>query len=122
MPRPPQLKHQDPIDEDFEDGFSLPSDLTRLSLAPLSLNHRSSKEFSRVGRQRPNVIFTVFRRYPSLGFADASPSSNSTSSASSTSLPDTETDDEDDDDVEGQIIPSEIFESGHGDCKLSKRR
>ncbi|KAG7099071.1 hypothetical protein E1B28_000946 [Marasmius oreades] len=120
MPRPPQLKHQDPIDEDFEDGFSLPSDLTRLSLAPLSLNHRSSKNSLEWGDKDQTSSSQSSDAYSSLGFADASPSSNSTSSASSASLPDTETDDEDDDDVEGLIIPSEIFESGHGGRKLNK--
>ncbi|KAF9270086.1 hypothetical protein L218DRAFT_12023 [Marasmius fiardii PR-910] len=121
MPKPPQPKHQDPIDEDFEDGFSLPSDLTRLSLAPLSLNHRSSKNSLEWGDKDQTSSSQSSDAYSSLGFADASPSSNSTSSASSASLPDTETEDEDDDDYfEGLIIPSEIFESGHGGRKLNK--
>ncbi|KAK1228609.1 hypothetical protein PQX77_008203 [Marasmius sp. AFHP31] len=120
MPKPPQPKlHQDPIDEDFEDGFSLPSDLTRLSLAPLSLNHRSSKNSLEWGDKDQTSSSQSSDAYSSLGFADASPSSNSTSSAS---LPDTETEDEDEDFdlVEGLVIPSEIFESGHGGRKLNK--
>lgn len=121
IPKPLQPKHQDSIDEDFEDGFSLPFDLTRLSLAPLSLNHRSSKNSLEWGDRDQTSSSQSSDAYSSLGFADASPSSNSTSSASSASLPDTETEDEDDhDDVEGLIIPSEIFESGHGGRKLNK--
>ncbi|KAL0579361.1 hypothetical protein V5O48_002637 [Marasmius crinis-equi] len=120
MPNLPKPKvHQDPIDEDFEDGFSLPSDLTRLSLAPLSLNHRSSKNSLEWGdKDQTSSSSQSSDNYSTLGFADASPSSNSTSSAS---LPDTETEDEDDDgDVEGLVIPSEIFESGSGGRKLNR--
>ncbi|KAJ7630812.1 hypothetical protein FB45DRAFT_916617 [Roridomyces roridus] len=74
-----------PIDEDFEDAFSLPSDLTQLSLAPVSLNHRWGDRDQTSSSQSSDA-------YSSLGFADASPSSNSTSS---------DEDDDDDDELEG---------------------
>ncbi|KAJ6621608.1 hypothetical protein B0H10DRAFT_2016644 [Mycena sp. CBHHK59/15] len=106
-----------PIDEDFEDAFSLPSDLTQLSLAPLSLNHRVSKTSLEWGDKDQTSSSQSSDAYSSLGFAD--PSSNSTSSVS---LPGTEDeDDEDDDDeLEGLVIPSGIFESGKGARHLTK--
>ncbi|KAK7059080.1 hypothetical protein VNI00_001704 [Paramarasmius palmivorus] len=115
----PKVDLQDPIDEDFEDGLALPSDLTRLSLAPLSLNHRSSKNSLEWGDKDQTSSSQSSDAYSTLGFADASPSSNSTSSAS---LPDTEESEDDDDDdlMEGVVIPSEIFESGHGGRRLNK--
>ncbi|KAJ7706308.1 hypothetical protein B0H17DRAFT_1036660 [Mycena rosella] len=91
---------QSPIDEDFEDAFSLPSDLTQLSLAPLSLNHRVSKT--------------------SLEWGDKDQTSSShpptpiPRSASQTHRPQDEDDDDDDDELEGLVIPSGIFESGKG--------
>ncbi|ESK97959.1 two-component gap byr4 [Moniliophthora roreri MCA 2997] len=118
VPRPkPKIDLQDPIDEDFEDGLALPSDLTRLSLAPLSLNHRSSKNSLEWGDKDQTSSSQSSDAYSTLGFADASPSSNSTSSAS---LPDTEESEEDEEDMEGVVIPSEIFESGHGGRQLNK--
>src|SRR5260221_8794175 len=41
--RPVAKPAVEPVDEDFEDAFSLPTELTQLSLAPLSLSHRASK-------------------------------------------------------------------------------
>ncbi|KAJ6604526.1 hypothetical protein DFH09DRAFT_312802 [Mycena vulgaris] len=109
---------QSPIDEDFEDAFSLPSDLTQLSLAPLSLNHRVSKTSLEWGDKDQTSSSQSSDAYSSLGFADASPSSNSTSSVS---LPGTEDEDDDDDDeLEGLVIPSGIFESGKGARHLTK--
>lgn len=106
------------IDEDFEDGFALPSDLTQLSLAPLSLQHRSSKNSLEWGERDHTSSSQSSDAYSTLGFADASPSSNSISSVS---LPDTETDDdEEQEDLEGLIIPAAVFESGSGSKQLNK--
>ncbi|KAJ7038328.1 hypothetical protein C8F04DRAFT_1090290 [Mycena alexandri] len=118
--KPAPLKApQSPIDEDFEDAFSLPSDLTQLSLAPLSLNHRVSKTSLEWGDKDQTSSSQSSDAYSSLGFADASPSSNSTSSVS---LPQTEDEDDDDDDdeLEGLVIPLGIFESGKGARHLTK--
>ncbi|GLB36028.1 putative cytokinesis regulator [Lyophyllum shimeji] len=118
LPQPITRKPQTPIDEDFEDAFALPSDLTQLSLAPLSLNHRSSKHSLEWGDKDQTSSSQSSDAYSSLGFADASPSSNS---ASSISLPDTETEeDEDNDDLEGLVLPSALFESGHSAKQLTK--
>jgi len=106
----------EPIDEDFEDGFALPTDLTQLSLAPLSLNHRSSKNSLEWGDKENSSSSQSSDAYSSLGFADASPSSNSTSSPS---LPDTETE-EDEDDLEGLVLPTSLFESGQSGRQLNK--
>lgn len=122
LPKPPQLPKlpPSPIDEDFEDAFALPSDLTQLSLAPLSLNHRSSKTSLEWGDKDQTSSSQSSDAYSSLGFADASPSSNS---ASSVSLPCTESEDDDDDDedeLDGLVIPSGLFESGKGARHLTK--
>ncbi|KAJ3721534.1 hypothetical protein FB446DRAFT_656764 [Lentinula raphanica] len=117
LPKPDSKKAQVPIDEDFEDGFALPSDLTQLSLAPLSLNHRSSKNSIEWGDKDHTSSSQSSDAYSTLGFANASPSSNSTSSAS---LPDTETEDEDEDDhMDGLVIPSGLFESRDAGSKLT---
>ncbi|KAF4623406.1 hypothetical protein D9613_002100 [Agrocybe pediades] len=104
------------IDEDFEDGFALPTDLTQLSLAPLSLNHRSSKNSLEWTDKETSSSSQSSDAYSTLGFAAASPSSNSTTSAS---LPDTETDDEEDD-LEGLVLPTSLFESGQSGRQLKK--
>ncbi|KDR85328.1 hypothetical protein GALMADRAFT_351274 [Galerina marginata CBS 339.88] len=106
----------DPIEEDFEDGFALPSDLTQLSLAPLSLNHRASKNSLEWGDKETSSSSQSSDAYSSLGFADASPSSNSTSSPS---LPDTETEEEEDE-LDGLVLPSALFESGQSVRQLKK--
>ncbi|KAF8898877.1 hypothetical protein BD779DRAFT_44483 [Infundibulicybe gibba] len=112
-------KPQTTIDEDFEDAFALPSDLTQLSLAPLSLNHRSSKNSLEWGDKDHTSSSQSSDAYSTLGFADASPSSNS---ASSLSLPETEAeeDEEDDGELEGLVIPTALFESGQGARQLTK--
>ncbi|KAF7306806.1 hypothetical protein MIND_00472300 [Mycena indigotica] len=118
LPRAPLAKTpRSPIDEDFEDAFSLPSDLTQLSLAPLSLNHRLSKTSLEWGDKDQTSSSQSSDAYSSLGFADASPSSNSTSSAS---LPHTEDEDDDEEDLDGLVIPVGIFESGKGARHLTK--
>lgn len=96
------------IEEDFEDGFSLPSELTQLSLAPLALNHRSSKSSLEWGDKDHTSSSQSSDAYSSLGLAHAS--SNSESSISN---PESETD-EDESELEGLIIPSEVFDSGKG--------
>ncbi|KAJ3891859.1 hypothetical protein GG344DRAFT_46493 [Lentinula edodes] len=117
LPKPVPKATQAPIDEDFEDGFALPSDLTQLSLAPLSLNHRSSKNSIEWGDKDHTSSSQSSDAYSTLGFANASPSSNSTSSVS---LPDTETEDEDEDDhMDGLVIPSGLFESRNAGSKLT---
>ncbi|KAL1748547.1 hypothetical protein HDZ31DRAFT_29610 [Schizophyllum fasciatum] len=110
QPRQPQPQRPTVIDEDFEDAFALPSDLTQLSLAPLSLNHRSSKSSLEWGDKDHTSSSQSSDAYSTLGLAGASPSSNS---ASSLSLPDTETDEDDsENDLDGLVIPTELFDSG----------
>ena len=106
----------DSIDEDFEDAFALPSDMTQLSLAPLSLNHRSSKNSLEWGDKDNSSSSQSSDAYSTLGFAEASPSTNSSSSVS---LPETETEEEDDE-LEGLVLPSALFESGHSGRQLKK--
>ncbi|TFK56971.1 hypothetical protein OE88DRAFT_1619033 [Heliocybe sulcata] len=105
-----------PIEEDLEADFALPEDLTQLSLRPQSLHHQSSKGSLEWGDQTSS---SQSSDAPSgLGFGDASSSSTYTSA----SLPETETEDEDDDDgeLDGLVIPTGIFESGHGGKHLAK--
>lgn len=107
-----------PIDEDFESAFALPSDLTQLSLAPLPLSHRSSKNSLEWGDRDQTSSSQSSDAYSSLGFADGSCSN----SVSSLSLPDTEESecDENESDLDGLVIPSGLFESGHGGRHLKK--
>ena len=109
---------QSPIDEDFEDGFALPSDLTTLSLRPLSLAHRTSKSSLEWGDRDQTSSSQSSDAYSNFGFADNSPSSNYTSA----SLPETETeeDEEEEDILEGLDVPSGLFESGTSAKKLGK--
>ena len=110
---------QSPIDEDFEDGFALPSDLTTLSLRPLSLAHRTSKSSLEWGDKDQTSSSQSSDAYSNFGFADNSPSSNYTSA----SLPETETeeDEEEEEDIlEGLDVPTGLFESGSGAKKLGK--
>jgi hypothetical protein len=115
LPSPASKAMSKPIEEDFEDGFALPSDLTQLSLAPLTLNHRNSKNCLEWGEKDQTSSSQSSDAYSTFGFADASPSSNSTSSLS---LPGSETEDEED--LDGLVIPSGLFESGEGGKKLTK--
>jgi len=110
---PPSL-----IDEDFESAFALPSDLTQLSLAPLPLSHRSSKNSLEWGDRDHTSSSQSSDTYSSLGFADGSCSN----SVSSLSLPDTEESecDEDESELDGLVIPSGLFESGHSGKHLKK--
>ena len=107
----------DSIDEDFEDAFALPTDMTQLSLVPLSLNHRSSKNSLEWGDKDNSSSSQSSDAYSTLGFAETSSSTNS--SSSSVSLPDTETEEEDDE-LEGLVLPSALFESGHSGRQLKK--
>ncbi|TFK77224.1 hypothetical protein BDN72DRAFT_873603 [Pluteus cervinus] len=105
-----------PIDEDFEGDFAIPNNLTQLSLAPLSLNHRSSRHSLEWGDRDQTSSSQSSDAYSSLGFTDASPSSNS---ASSVSLPDTETSEDDEDDLEGLVIPPSLFDTHQGKRHLT---
>ncbi|KAG6888834.1 hypothetical protein C0992_007392, partial [Termitomyces sp. T32_za158] len=113
----PHKPVQPSIDEDFEDAFALPSDLTQLSLVPLSLSHRSSKNSLEWGDKDQTSSSQSSDTYSSLGFTAASPSSNSTSSVS---LPASETDQEEQDELEGLVLPSSLFEAGHSARQLTK--
>ncbi|KAI0694870.1 hypothetical protein BC835DRAFT_991083 [Cytidiella melzeri] len=111
------------IDDDFEDGFALPSDLTKLSLRPLDLNHRSSKSSMEWGDKDHTTSSQSSDAYSTLGFADHSPPSTTYTSASSvSSLPDTEEEDGNlsDDLLDGLVVPSGLFESGQSGKKLTK--
>lgn len=105
LPKPKPIVTPD--DDDFEDAYSLPPGVTRLSLAPLTLNHRSSKTSLEWGDKDQTTSSQSSDAYSNLGFADTSPSSNSTSSVST---PGTETEEDDDDegDLEGLIIPTDL--------------
>ncbi|PBK72966.1 hypothetical protein ARMSODRAFT_953405 [Armillaria solidipes] len=105
LPKPKPIVPLD--DDDFEDAYSLPSGVTRLSLAPLTLNHRASKTSLEWGDKDQTTSSQSSDAYSTLGFADTSPSSNSTSSVST---PGTETEEDDDDegDLEGLIIPTDL--------------
>lgn len=112
----PAKTQAQPIDEDMESAFALPSDLNQLSLAPVTLNHRSSKNSLEWGEKDQTSSSQSSDAYSNLGFADASPSN----SATSASLPDTESEgDEEDSELDGLIIPA-IFESGQGGKQLKK--
>ncbi|TFK30777.1 hypothetical protein FA15DRAFT_662829 [Coprinopsis marcescibilis] len=116
LPKIPKQPLQPTIDEDFEDGFALPSDLTKLSLAPVSLSKRGSKNSLEWGEKDNSSSSQSSDAYSSLGFADHYPSSTSASSAS---LPETETED-DEDELEGLVIPSALFESKQSGRQLNK--
>lgn len=108
------------IDDDMEADFALPSDLTQLSLRPLSLHHRNSKASLEWGdRDHTSSSASSSDAYSTLGFnAAASPSSNSTSA----SLPgtDDDCDDEEDNDLDGLVIPMGLFETEQGRKHLAK--
>ncbi|KAH6916851.1 hypothetical protein BKA70DRAFT_1417637 [Coprinopsis sp. MPI-PUGE-AT-0042] len=105
------------IDEDdFEDGFALPSDLTQLSLAPVAVSRRGSKASLEWGEKDNTSSSQSSDAYSSLGFAD---NYQSSTSASSASLPETETED-DEDDLDGLVIPTALFESKQSSRQLNK--
>jgi hypothetical protein len=106
-----------PIDEDIESAFALPSDLTQLSLAPLSLSHRSSKNSLEWGDHTSSSQSSD--AYSSLGLADASSSSNSVSSLSLHETEESECD-ENESELEGLVVPSDLFESSHSAKHLKK--
>jgi hypothetical protein len=108
-----------PADEDIEAAFALPSDLTNLSLASLSLNHKSSKSSLEWGDKEHPSSSQSSDAYSSLGFADASSSSNSTCSVSMPNS-DKDCDEDDESEIDGLVIPSPLFESRHGGRQLNK--
>lgn len=99
------------IDEDIESAFALPSDLTKLSLRPLS--HQSSKNSLEWGEKDQTSSSQSSDTYSTLGFDQGSTSSTSTS------LPETD-DDDDEGELEGLVIPSALFGSGAGGKQLAK--
>jgi hypothetical protein len=104
------------IDEDFESAFALPSDLTKLSLRPLS--HQSSKNSLEWGdKDQTSSSSQSSDTYSTLGFDQGFTSTSSTS----TSFPETETEDDDEDEgeLEGLVIPP-LFESGTCGKQLAK--
>lgn len=122
-PRPAASSSSATFDDDFEDGFALPSDLTRLSLRPLDLTHRSSKSSMEWGDKDHTTSSQSSDAYSTFGFADHSPPSTAyTSASSASSLADTEEEDEDgsDDLLDGLVVPSGLFESGQSGKKLAK--
>ena len=102
------------IDEDFESAFALPSDLTKLSLRPLS--HQSSKNSLEWGDKDQTSSSQSSDTYSTLGF------DRSSTYSTSTSLPETETEDDEEDEgeLEGLVIPSALFASGSGGKQLAK--
>jgi hypothetical protein len=102
-PTPPVV-HED---DDMEDAFSLPHDMTQLSLRPLSLHHQSSKGSLEWG-DKDQTSSQSSDTYSNLGLHDGSASSNYTSA----SQPETDTDDEEEDQLDGLVIPSGLFEKG----------
>lgn len=102
-------------DDDFEDAFTFPSEMTQLSLAPLSLHHQSSKSSFEWGGDRDQTTSSQSSdAYSTLGFADASPTSNSTAGSN-------DTDDSDsNEDMDGIVLPDELFESKQAGRHLSK--
>ena len=108
----PNPGHPATIDEDIESAFALPSDLTKLSLRPLS--HQSSKNSLEWGDKDQTSSSQSSDTYSTLGFDQGSTSSTSTS------LPETEDDDTDEGELEGLVIPSALFGSGAGGKQLAK--
>ncbi|EIN14099.1 hypothetical protein PUNSTDRAFT_95668 [Punctularia strigosozonata HHB-11173 SS5] len=108
------------VDDDMESAFALPEDMTQLSLRPASLHHRSSKSSFEWTDKDHTSSSQSSDAFTSLGFADTPPSSNYTS-ASSASLPETESEEEEEEGVlDGLVIPSGLFDSGHGVKHLTK--
>ncbi|KAF9015504.1 hypothetical protein BDQ17DRAFT_1418566 [Cyathus striatus] len=109
------------FDDDFEDAFALPEDLTQLSLAPISLNHRSSKNSIESWDKDHTSSSQSSDAYSTLGFADTSPSSNTTSAASSIFMPESEAEpDDDDDDLDGLVLPTGSSKEGPTQSRHSK--
>ena len=102
-PAPPVLNE----DDDIEDAFSLPHDMTQLSLRPLSLHHQSSKGSLEWG-DKDQSSSQSSDTYSNLGLHDGSASSNYTSA----SQPETDTDDDEEDQLDGLLIPSGLFDKG----------
>ena len=118
LPKLSTKSRSPPIDEDMESAFALPSNLTRLSLAPTTLNHRFSKNSLEWGEKDQTSSSQSSDTYSTLGFADTSPSSSN--SATSVSLPGSESEgDEENSELDGLVIPA-VFESGEGGKQLKK--
>ena len=119
LPKVPPKSPPSPIDEDMESAFALPSDLTQLSLAPISLSHRSSKNSLEWGDKDHTSSSQSSDAYSTLGFAEASSSSNSVSSLSIHETDESECDGGESE-LEGLVLPSGLFESGQSAKHLKK--
>lgn len=102
-PTPPVVNE----DDDIEDAFSLPHDMTQLSLRPLSLHHQSSKGSLEWG-DKDQSSSQSSDTYSNLGLHDGSASSTYTSA----SQPETDTDEDEEDQLDGLLIPSGLFDKG----------
>ena len=108
------------VEEDFEEDFAFPDDLSHLSLRPLK--HRASKGnlLEGWGDTTVSSSTTYSSEAPSLGFdASESPSSNSNSVYSQTGL---ETDEDDDEEalLDGLVLPEGLFDSETSGRQLHK--
>lgn len=99
-------------EDDFEDGFALPDDLTQLSLAPLTLSHRESRESW--GEKDQTSSSQSSDAYSTLGLQDGA-------SSSATSRGTDDDDDDFDDDLDGLVIPSGVFDKENNAAKLLKK-
>ncbi|GJJ13902.1 hypothetical protein Clacol_008159 [Clathrus columnatus] len=115
----PQQSHPLLVDDDIENAFELPAELSRLSLRPL--HHRLSKTSLEWGDRDHTSSSTSSDAYTSFGFGpSASPSSNSTAPSTAGDL---ETDIEDDDDegeLDGLVLPDGLFDSSNSGVRLAK--
>lgn len=108
-------------DDDIEKAFELPGDLTQLSLRPLQLRHRPSKNFLEWVDRDHTSSSTSSDAYSTLGFGPSvSPSSNSTSAPSIGELETDDDENEGDGELDGLVLPSGIFDSGKGGQHLTK--
>ncbi|EIW86837.1 hypothetical protein CONPUDRAFT_115584 [Coniophora puteana RWD-64-598 SS2] len=109
------------IDEDIESAFALPSDLTQLSLAPLPLSHRSSKNSLEWGDKDQTSSSHSSDAYSTFGFgAAASSSSNSVTTVSLLDSEDSGCEDVSEGELDGLIIPSGMFDKGQSGKYLKK--
>jgi hypothetical protein len=102
---PPKKAQPVVEDEDFEEDFSLPEDLSHLSLRPLK--HRSSKaNLDGWGDHTASSSTTYSSEASSLGFGPNESPSNSTSTYTGP-----ETDDDEEALLDGLILPEGLFDA-----------
>ncbi|KAH7104614.1 hypothetical protein BKA62DRAFT_767674 [Auriculariales sp. MPI-PUGE-AT-0066] len=118
-PRTPQRLSQSLMehDDDLEDDFALPSDLSQLSLRPLEPHHPSKAILEWGDKEHTSSTYSS-DAYSNLGLGiGASPSSFGTSA----SQPETETEDDDDEGIlDGLVVPAGLFETGKGGKELAR--